>query len=57
MRASILVFVGELVFGVVNAGSPARPGADPIELDAAPPIELVSAGCGWGWRRHYWRDR
>jgi len=29
VRASNLVFVGGLVFGVVNAGSPARPCADP----------------------------
>jgi hypothetical protein len=22
-----------------------------------PPAELVSGGCGWGWHRHYWKDR
>ena len=24
---------------------------------AAPPVELVAQGCGWGWHRHHWRDR
>jgi hypothetical protein len=28
-----------------------------IELGAAPPIELVRQGCGWGWHRGGWRDR
>ena len=26
-------------------------------LVGPPPVELVSGGCGWGWHRHYWRDR
>jgi hypothetical protein len=26
-------------------------------LEAAPPIELVAEGCGWGWHRHHWIDR
>jgi hypothetical protein len=28
-----------------------------LSLVGPPPVELVSGGCGWGWRRHYWRDR
>jgi hypothetical protein len=28
-----------------------------VELGAAPPIELVRQGCGWGWHRGHWRDR
>jgi hypothetical protein len=26
-------------------------------VEAAPPIELVAEGCGWGWHRHHWIDR
>jgi hypothetical protein len=25
-------------------------------VGGAPPIELVTEGCGWGWHRHHWRD-
>ena len=28
--------------------------AFPVELGAAPPIELVDHGCGWGWHRVHW---
>ena len=26
-------------------------------VHAAPPIELVAEGCGWGWHRRHWLDR
>jgi putative SOS response-associated peptidase YedK len=26
-------------------------------VGAVAPVELVAQGRGWGWRRHYWRDR
>jgi len=28
-----------------------------LSLGSPPPAELVSGGCGWGWHRHYWKDR
>jgi hypothetical protein len=28
-----------------------------VSVDAAPPIQLVAEGCGWGWHRHHWQDR
>jgi len=58
MRAVILA----VVCGLALAAMPAQAAPVPIkrtaaELGAAPAVELVAQGCGWGWHRHHWRDR
>jgi hypothetical protein len=57
MCAAILGFVGGLVLAASTQAAPLAHVPTPIELDAAPPVELVSGGGGWGWHRHYWTDR
>ena len=46
MRASILVFVGGLVLAASTQAAPLVHVPIPIEFDPAPPVELVSGGCG-----------
>jgi len=51
---------GAVALAVVSAQAapmPAPPKVTAVELGAAPPIELVRQGCGWGWHRGGWRDR
>jgi hypothetical protein len=57
MRALILAFVFGLALSASAQAAPHAPYPASIELGAAPPIELVGGGCGWGWHRHHWQDR
>jgi hypothetical protein len=60
MRAVVLTFLGLALLSAVSVqASPIAVPARPIaaELGAAPSIELVRQGCGWGWHRGGWRDR
>ena len=59
MRPVVLTFLGLAALGAVSVqASPIAVPAKPIavELGAAPSIELVRQGCGWGWHRGGWRD-
>ena len=58
MRVLLAVFLGSIAFAAISveaAPVPAKPGL--VDIGAAPPIELVAQGCGWGWHRAHWRDR
>jgi hypothetical protein len=57
MRAMIVAFVSGVALAAVSAQAAPRP-LDPaaIEFGAAPPVELVDHGCGWGWHRIHWQD-
>jgi hypothetical protein len=59
MRTMVPTVAGLLTLAAVSAqAAPLPPAkASPAELRAAPPIELVRQGCGWGWHRGHWRDR
>jgi hypothetical protein len=73
MRALILAFVSGLALAASAQAAPLAPKAlDPatysewvplsnhlpsLSLGSPPPAELVSGGCGWGWHRHYRKDR
>jgi hypothetical protein len=59
MRPVVLTFLGLAALGAGSVqASPIAVPAKPIavELGAAPSIELVRQGCGWGWHRGGWRD-
>jgi hypothetical protein len=55
MRALILAFVSGLALAASAQAAPLVPNPASIELDAAPPIELVDHACGWTWRRVHWQ--
>jgi hypothetical protein len=57
MRAAIVAFLNGLALAAaaVQAAPLAPLGATPVELGAAPPIELVRDSCGRGWHRTHWR--
>ena len=60
MRAVVATFLGAVALAVVSAQAASMPAPSKVtaaELGAAPPIELVRQGCGWGWHRGGWRDR
>jgi hypothetical protein len=63
VRALILAFGLGLGLGLALAlaasaqAAPLAPTPAAIELDVAPPLELVFGGYGSGWHRHYWEDR
>jgi len=59
MRTMVPTVAGLLTLAAVSAqAAPLPPAkASPAELRAAPPIELVRQGCGWGGHRAHWRDR
>jgi hypothetical protein len=59
MRKMVPALAGLLALAAVSAqASPFPPAkATLVELDTAPPIELVRQGCGWGGHRVHWRDR
>jgi hypothetical protein len=58
MRAVILAFMCGLALAATSVQAAPVPGrSTPIELGAAPPLELIAQGCGWGWHRGHWRDR
>ena len=58
MRAVVVAFVSGVALAAVSAhAAPLPPKPSAIELGAAPPVELVAGGCGWGWHRQHWRDR
>jgi hypothetical protein len=53
MRTMVPTVAGLLTLAAVSAqAAPLPPAkASPTEVRAAPPIELVRQGCGWGWHR------
>jgi hypothetical protein len=57
MRTMIATLAGLAALVTVSAQSAPLPPtkANPAEV-AAPPVELVRQGCGWGWHRGGWRD-
>jgi len=59
MRTMIATLAGLVALGAVSVqAAPLPPAkANPAEVGAAPSIELVRQGCGWGWHRGHWRDR
>jgi hypothetical protein len=57
MRTVILAFVLGLALAASVQATPLPPKPKPIELGAAPLIELVRDGCGRGWHRTHWRDQ
>ncbi len=58
LRTVIGTFAGLLAFAVVSAqAAPIAARPMQAEIAAAPSIELVRQGCGWGWHRGGWRDR
>jgi hypothetical protein len=56
MRALILAFALGLALAASAHAALLAPKPTGIELGAAPPIELVDHGCGWGWHRVHWQD-
>jgi hypothetical protein len=57
MRSAIFMLVSGVALAAVSAEAALLPPTlTSIELGAAPPVELVAGGCGWGWHRHHWRD-
>jgi hypothetical protein len=56
MRGLILALAAGLTLAASAQAAPLalKPAAN--KLDAAPPIELVDYGCGWGWHRVHWQD-
>jgi hypothetical protein len=57
-RSHIHVRRRDSVGGRIGSGNPLSRKLGVTELGAAPPVELVAGGCGWGGhRRHHWRDR
>ena len=58
VRALVLAFVCGVALAVVSAqATPLAPKPTTLEPGAMSPIQLASGGCGWGWHRHYWKDR
>jgi hypothetical protein len=58
MRRMIAALAGLVALAAVSAeAAPLPPAkANPAEVGAAPPVELVRQGCVWGWHRGGWRD-
>jgi hypothetical protein len=59
MRTMIAILAGLAALTTVSVqAAPLAPAkANPAEVGAAPPVELVRQGCGWGWHRGGgWRD-
>ena len=57
MRVVILAIVLGLGLAASVQATPLPPKPKPIELGAAPLIELVRDGCGRGWHRDRWREQ
>jgi hypothetical protein len=59
MRDMTMVFVSGVALAAMSARAAPLAPRPPSQasIDAAPPIELVAEGCGWGWHRHHWIDR
>ena len=59
MRSMIATLPGLVALTSVSAqAAPLPPAkATPVELGAAPLIERVRQGCGWGGHRVHWRGR
>ena len=57
MRVLILASAVGLVLAPSVQAAPVWRNTAGIELGAAPSVELVAGGCGWGWHRHHWQDR
>jgi hypothetical protein len=58
MRAVILAFACEVALAATSVqAAPVPTRATPVELGAAPPVELVRDGCGRGSHRTRWRDQ
>jgi hypothetical protein len=53
MRALILAFVSGITMAGMSAqAAPLAPRPTPVELGAAPSVELIAGGCWWGhWGR------
>jgi hypothetical protein len=58
MRVAVATFVGLMALAATSVqAAPIPIKATQVSLGAAPLIELVAQGCGWGWHRAHWRDR
>jgi hypothetical protein len=58
MRVILAAFVGVFALAAIPVeAAPVVGKAGPVELGAAPPIELVAGGCGPGWHHRHWRDQ
>ena len=59
MRTMIAALAGLVALTTVSVqAAPLAPAkANPAEVGAAPPVELVRQGCGWGWHRGSGRER
>ena len=57
MRTLILAIAVWLALAVSTQAAPLAPIRASVEPGAAPPVELVAGGCGWGWHRRHWQDR
>ena len=59
MRTMIAALAGLVALTTVSVqAAPLAPAkASPAEVGAAPPVELVRQGCGWGWHRGSGRER
>ena len=54
MRALILAFVGGIALATSAQAAPLA--LRPVEIGAAPPVELAARDCRCGWHRTRWRD-
>jgi hypothetical protein len=57
MRGLILAFASGLALAASAQAAPLAPNPASTELGAAPPVELVSDGCGRGCHRARWRNQ
>ncbi len=58
MRAvSVAVVSGIALAAASVLAAPLPPKPSPVELGAAPSVDLVRDGCGRGWHRTRWRDQ
>jgi hypothetical protein len=57
MRAVILAVICGVGLAATSAqAAPVPNKTAPVDVGAAPAVELVAQGCGWGWHRRHWRD-
>jgi hypothetical protein len=59
VRTILATLVSLMTIAAISAqAAPLTPAkADPLELAAPPPMELVRDDCGHGWHRTGWRDQ
>jgi hypothetical protein len=58
LRVIVGLFVGMVALTAVSVqAAPIATKSLQVELGAAPGVELVRQGCGWGWHRTRWWDR